>query len=265
MQRTKVVCETCGREISKSNYKKHNLVCTGVVDSRYHINHEGLNCIYCNKLCKSKKSLSQHEIRCKDNPQRIDVVNNNFNSKGRTPWNKGLTKHTDERLRLFGENLSARYASGELIPVFKGKKHTEEYKQHLRQVALSRELGGFNMRRGVLYNGVKLDSSFEVIVAKSLDRNNIKWERPPRFEYYTEDGKLHNYTPDFYLPEFDVYLDPKNDFLLHNVNPKLGYKDTDKIKLVEKQNGIRVIILDKDNLQWDCIHKKICRISSAVE
>ena len=41
------------------------------------------------------------------------------------------------------------------------------------------------------------------------------------------------------------------------INPKLGYKDIDKISWVCSQNNIKVIILDKDNLTWDKIQKMI--------
>lgn len=34
------------------------------------------NCKYCNKICKNKNSLAQHEIRCKSNPYRIKIVSN---------------------------------------------------------------------------------------------------------------------------------------------------------------------------------------------
>lgn len=43
-------------------------------------------------------------------------------------------------------------------------------------------------------------------------------------------GIKHTYTPDFYLPEYNVYLDPKNDYLINNINPGLGFKDVDKIR-----------------------------------
>ena len=33
-------------------------------------------CKYCNKECKNKNSLAQHEIRCKDNPNKIQVISN---------------------------------------------------------------------------------------------------------------------------------------------------------------------------------------------
>ena len=56
-----------------------------------------------------------------------------------------------------------------------------------------------------------LDSSWEESLAKRLDETGIKWDRPEiPIEYIGSDGRVHNYFPDFYLPEHDVYLDPKN-------------------------------------------------------
>jgi hypothetical protein len=59
------------------------------------------------------------------------------------------------------------------------------------------------------------------------------------------------------LPDFDVYLDPKNDYLINNVNPRFGITDIEKIKKVELQNNIKVFILNKDELTWDIIKEKI--------
>jgi len=101
------------------------------------------------------------------------------------------------------------------------------------------------MRKGILYKDIKLDSSYEVILAQSLDEYNIQWERPGRFSYHYND-KLHYYTPDFYLPKYDIYLDPKNDFLINNINPHLGYNDLDKIKQVELEHNIKIIVLNKN-------------------
>ena len=56
-----------------------------------------------------------------------------------------------------------------------GHKHTEEEKQNLREHALKNGLGGFHMRHsGIVYNGIKLDSSYELLLAENLDVNNIK-------------------------------------------------------------------------------------------
>ena len=110
------------------------------------------------------------------------------------------------------------------------------------------------MRKGIYYNSIKLDSSYEVTLAENLDHHGIRWERCSRFPYHMNDN-LHYYTPDFYLPDHNVYLDPKNDFLIQNINPSLGYSDTDKIQQVMKENKIRIIILDKEHLCWEEVKK----------
>lgn len=78
---------------------------------------------------------------------------------------------------------------------------------------------------------IKLGSSWEVIVAKFLDSRNINWSRPASLEWFDSKGKSHRYYPDFYLSEFDVYLDPKNPRRLLEDTEKLAYFD-DKITLI---------------------------------
>ena len=51
-----------------------------------------LYCRFCNRTCKNRNSLAQHEIRCKNNPDKISTQIAGFNNIGRTAWNKGLTK-----------------------------------------------------------------------------------------------------------------------------------------------------------------------------
>lgn len=199
-------------------------------------------CRYCGKVCKNSNSLRNHERLCKQNPDRQYTVFSTNNPSTVKPWNKGKTKDTDERVAKNGIAIS-KVRRGCV-----GHPHTEAEKEHLREVALKNQLGGFYMRKkGIDYNGVKLDSTYEVEVAKSLDFNNVKWERCKRFPYVV-DGKLHYYTPDFYLPEYNVYLEPKNDFLLSNINPRLGFTDIYKVEQVMLQNNIKVIILNKDQL-----------------
>ena len=207
-------------------------------------------CRFCGKICKNANSLRNHERLCKQNPNRQFTLFSTKNPNVENPWNKGLTKATDERVAKNGFALSKAKKG------CKGHPHTEEEKAHLRELALQRGAGGFFMRRGIDYNGIKLDSTYEVEVAKSLDLNNIKWVRCKRFPYVIE-GKLHYYTPDFYLPDYDIYLDPKNDFLLNNINPRLGYTDLYKIEQVMIQNNIKVLVLSKDQLTWEYIKTKL--------
>lgn len=101
--------------------------------------------------------------------------------------------------------------------------------------------GGKRNSKTFRYKGVTLDSTYELALAKSLDYHGIAWIRPTFFKYFIG-NKLKRYHPDFYLPAYDVYLDPKNDYLI-----KI---DKNKIKLVEEQNNIIVIVLDKEQLLW---------------
>lgn len=60
------------------------------------------------------------------------------------------------------------------------------------------------------YKGVRLDSSWELRVAQALDEMGIAWVRPSFIRWTDSTGKKRRYFPDFYLPDLDVYLDPKN-------------------------------------------------------
>lgn len=131
MNQPKVECELCGSTISKSNYKAHlrrHELHPETFKTVYKINHEGLNCCFCGKLCSSNNSLTQHEIRCKNNPDKIESSLDGFNTKGRTAWNKGLTKETDERVLKGAQSLKDCYRSGKLVPYNKGKQQTDETK-----------------------------------------------------------------------------------------------------------------------------------------
>jgi len=58
---------------------------------------------------------------------------------------------------------------------------------------------------------VSMDSTWEVACAERLDTLGIKWQRDPsiKLQYRDKKLRLRNYIPDFYLPEYDVYLEIK--------------------------------------------------------
>ena len=129
--------------------------------------------------------------------------------------------------------------------------HSQATKDRLSEVAISRGFGGKNFRKTFKYNGVTLESSYELAVAQDLDANAVRWIRPKRFYWVDDTGKKRHYTPDFYLPDYDVYLDPKNSYLI-----KI---DSRKIQLCSEQNNIVVHVLTKDELQWQVIKNKMRR------
>lgn len=136
MVRTKIKCDLCGREISKSNFTKHlRSHENGNFDKtvfQIHVDHDDLFCKYCRKEFSNKNSLAQHEIRCKENPNRIKIYVQNGYTKGHIAWNKGLTKETDDRVRKRAETFRKNFLSGKTV--IKGHKHTEETKQKISEL-----------------------------------------------------------------------------------------------------------------------------------
>lgn len=56
-------------------------------------------------------------------------------------------------------------------------------------------------------SGNKVRSHEEVIISNYLFRSGIKFEYEPRYEYEVSEPGRNVYRPDFYLPDFDVYIE----------------------------------------------------------
>lgn len=145
----------------------------------------------------------------------------------RHAWNKGLTKYTDKRVNQGCESKRKKYENGELIPSFTGKHHTQETKEKLSRAQRSLSVRR-KCKKTVPYirkdgSVVLVDSSYEIKLAKILDENNIEWIRPDPIPWLDVKGKTHFYFPDFYLTDYDIYLDPKNDYCFVQQSEKISY------------------------------------------
>jgi len=69
-----------------------------------------LICQYCARECKNDNSLRNHERLCKENPNRqtppAKTQKWRDTMKGRTAWNKGLSKETSEAVRKYAKASS---------------------------------------------------------------------------------------------------------------------------------------------------------------
>ena len=126
--------------------------------------------------------------------------------------------------------------------------HSEITKKKLSKIAIDRGFGGKNYRKIFNYKGIILESSYELTVAQELDKHNISSSRPKRMPWIDITGKKRHYTPDFYLPEYNIYLDPKNNYLIS--------KDLNKIILCSLQNNVKIYMLSKLELTWESIKVK---------
>ncbi|MBQ2639251.1 MAG: MucR family transcriptional regulator [Bacilli bacterium] len=237
-----------------------------------------MKCLICGKECKNLEAhirrlhkISKEEYKVKynyDGPFMISMSDEAKakmieKKKGKTPWNKGLTKETDSRIKsTVGRKIteeqkaliSKRTKEAMQRPEVKEKLkeihknfHTErpEVRRKIAEASIKHwEDGAYankcaNNRFGVKteYNGILFRSKTEAKFAKYFDDNNIKYEYENYiFKYKQIDGLEHNYRPDFYLPEYDIFIEVKSKIVMTNLV---------KAKLESvKSSGKRIIIAD---------------------
>lgn len=70
-------------------------------------------------------------------------------------------------------------------------------------------LGKISHGKKGTYNGIHMRSSWEIIVAQYLDSQGLTWNYEPQAFPITISNKSFTYTPDFYIKEWDCYLEVK--------------------------------------------------------
>lgn len=198
-------------------------------------------CKHCKKEFEglSTSQKANHSRWCNENPKRESYV-----------VGSGKQLNTKESIRKRNIGIKLAHEAGKYKDSYKkalqtklknnSLYHTEESKELIRQKALNskhrrliRSVREYMKKDGTI---VMLDSSWEEELAKRLDECEIDWIRPETpIEYLTHDGTKHNYFPDFYLPKYDLFLDPKN--------PAAINAQKEKIEILLK-NMNNLIILD---------------------
>jgi hypothetical protein len=206
-KRLTMKCVSCGSDISLSNISKHTNS-KRCISGGKQISNPSKVCKYCGEIFTTPMGRGVHEIQCVKNPESR-ILN-----LGRTAWNKGNKSKPDTRNPdLIGKHGGYRPNAG----ISKKFKVLDSFK-----------------------NEVCLQSTYELRCSEILNELGIQWIRPKALKY---DNK--NYFADFYLTDFDLYLDPKNDY-----KAKL---DEDKIKKVVEQNNVKVFVLLEKHLTQEYI------------
>lgn len=201
-------------------------------------------CRYCGIVFESKNKLYKHYHS--EHKFKIGLPHN----KGGTAWNKGLSKETDDRVRQSGETYKKRVASGEIIPSAIGRHVSEEtrmkisrFQRHATYQRVCKRTQPYKKKDGTIVN---LDSSWEIKLAEILDDLDIRWIRPKPMEWYDKSGKLHHYFSDFFLEDYNLYLDPKNDYCFLAQAEKIEYVQT---------HYDNVVFMNKDQLSKEFVVK----------
>jgi hypothetical protein len=180
-----------------------------------------MNCLYCGKECKNNNSLRNHERLCKLNPNKQTIISNfiKYNKKVKSGEIKKLIKNQFVKAKLEGREITVSYETRNKIRDQKlGKKLTAEHIENIRnsmKLVVEKNPESYSSKNVsgrtpiIEYNGFKLKGSWELKFAIWLDKNNIKWTNVVRpFEYFWKND-IHLYFPDFYLIDYDRYVEVK--------------------------------------------------------
>lgn len=178
--------------------------------------------------------MANHSRWCKENPKRSEY-DEYLKNRRAAFLNEDTLKKRNSKIKEAWNN--GAYENADFGIGFRGKNHSDEAKSKMSKAALKS-----NHRRlrknSIEYNGILLDSTWELELAKRLDFLKIEWVRPNPLKWTDENAIEHNYFPDFYLPEHDLYLDPKNP---HAFNVQIN-----KIDILNKLYNIRWILTIED-------------------
>jgi len=161
-------------------------------------------------VCVSIKSHRAHEVFCKLNPTRKDPSEwATGNRKGQRAWNTGLSG--DIRCQTATVESKSKMSNAAKI---KNKKESLETKQKRKDTIAKKVVNNewhtsLARRMHIDYNGVDLHGSWEVAYVRYLDRLGTLWKRNTESFVYEFENKIRRYTPDFYLPETNEYVEIK--------------------------------------------------------
>lgn len=240
--RQKRLCLKCDREISLSNYEKHNKSCIGpgkkptVTLSQFEVTENGeYKCPTCSKTF-SRNGIATHFWRLHGEGQDFIPP-----FTGHTAWNKGQTKESDPRLTKQGETYKSRGYQPWSVGLPKDDPRLIKMSQNVSKTVSQKVKDGdwhFSLARNMhhQYNGADLHGTWEVLYAKFLDENGINWKRCNERFPYTFNDKVRYYTPDFYLPLTDEYVEIKGH-------------ETEKDRIKWSQFPEKLIVLKEKDLK----------------
>ena len=235
MSQIELTCGICGTKFKRSKGKYNNSIKVGT------------KVFLCSPLCRSIFTSKQTG---KANPN----YKHGKYIRGRTCIDCGgeISIATKHRCHKCNSILSRSTLSGQAHYNY-GKSTSQTTKDKISNTHIRLKLGAGRNNpmygkltthsKGAYYNGIYMRSTYEIKYAKYLDNNHIKYKYEPNtFEVeYTYQGikKEGTYTPDFYLPETNEYIEIKGWWRGY-AKPKFEafkeqYKDI-KIKLLMRTN-----------------------------
>jgi len=218
----------------------------------------GYKCVECDFIGKTVQSTSSHWWRqhTESGQQHVAVgVGRKRGSKNgakrKAPaWNKGLTKD-DPRVAKFAESFSKTVRKQILDGTYIPKKMGDAARQRLSERQSLHNTGGRS--KWFTVAGKRVQGTYEKQFAEKLEVEQIRWDKIKthnRLFKYEQDSKIKSYAPDFYLPDFDIYVEIKGYWWGNDEAKMLSVKE-------QHQDKNLVVIFGKNKLDKVCESIKI--------
>jgi hypothetical protein len=203
-------------------------------------------CKFCGKEINNKGSLIKHQNGCKLNPNKKQYKSNfiEYNEKVKNGEIKKEFKNQFDKYNKLGLPIPDKWKQ---TPDRTGAKLSNKTKRKLSKARskILEEMGGGGFKHirwyeieNVLNEKFIVRGTWEFRLANKLNELNILWVRKKYLEYNLN-GQIRTYSPDFYLPKYDKYIEVKGYF---------SKKDKLKMDLVEKFNNIKIEMVFEEEL-----------------
>jgi len=217
-------------------------------------NDTSYDCTICDKKFKSKQALNSH-IGWHNNPSRkINTIDNLeiYRNSIRNGEITGENQHTKAKkigeIIIVSEETRKKISNknkNRIVSDDTRLKTSKSMKLAVLKYPESYSINNVSGRVKTLeYNGTKLKGKWELLVAKYLDDNNIKWTNKINGISYIWQESEHLYFPDFYLTDYNMYVEVKG---YQRDRDLYKWKVVDNLILIKK-NEINNINKNKYNI-----------------
>mgnify|MGYP001582791246 CR=1 FL=1 len=213
-----------------------------------------LTCIHCGSVRKNKNAKACHERMCKENPNKILAGTAKLKSLGIRPAFFDSPEFREkQRIGSTGRFVSEERKQKQSIiskAYFANPINRENFSKVMHKTVLenpdsySKNNVVGHVKNIPYRDGIILKGSWELLVAQTFDKIGLKWNQPSiPFEYFWQ-KRTHLYFPDFYLIDYDMYLEIKGYERERDRAKWSGVKNL----IIFKQNEIRKI--QKNQYDW---------------
>ena len=171
-------------------------------------------CQFCAKEYKTINALRSHKGYCKSNPNSVEHPSSRRKGKNNPMYGKKtsnqFTNNPNFKVSKETREKLSKSNKGKTWSKDRKEKHSKIMSEVAKNNPESYRHGNKGGRTKIYkHKGFSLRGTWELLTAKYLDIKGIKWTNKVKSFSYVYEGKERSYYPDFYLPDFDRYIEVK--------------------------------------------------------